>query len=359
MIDILSPPWLVSRLNIKFPRLNYNRDKLKLNWKKTKDYYRSSSLFAPSNHLLIQILSSITFDKNQSPSTYYGALADADYYFASISDLTSDIHKAKVFLNGYFYGGKKCYEIYVHDTQEVDIKSNWREWQPIKVRSSQFIDYSYSIPMRGNIDNVSEGITVISINIKMLAMQYYFYLKSNTDMLVTDVKRNIGSFVVRYPLCNMLPSIIDCSYLNEYRQRLLGEHIHSVKETNPVALNTKEYMFDRTISDVITAIRNSRGVDKANAIAAIPMIFTTNPFETYGYYHRLENTNNIWILSYLKYSLLNLGCELSLSKDVNRKLNGEVNHEIKILKNSRYIEAGNKTLAPIILSYIDKVTQSS
>lgn len=355
MLDILSPPWPKPRSSVKFPRLNYNRSKLNENWIRSRNYYRASSGFAPSNHILTQILSSISFDKNQSPRNYYDCVDEADYYFAQIHGLVSDVKNAKAYLNGYFYGGRKSIEVYLHDISDVNIYSDWRNWQPVVVRHCNFIDYSYSIPERGNINNIVEGLTVISINIKMLAMQYYYYLKSDTDMLVSDVKRNIASFVYRYPLCNMLPSIIDNSYINEYRRRLTGNIIHNVKETNPVALNSHSYMFDTTITDITKYYRNTRGLSVPMALSTMPIIFDVNPLSVYGYTHKLTNINNIWILTYLATTLITLGQELSTSKDINSTFYKDVLHELKIINNSRYLEAGNKTLLPRIKETVDLV----
>lgn len=355
MLEILSPPWPKPKYSINFPRLNYNRSKLNDNWIKSRNYYRASSNYAPSNHILTQILSSISFDKNQSPKMYYDCLDDADYYFAQVHGLVSDVKKANVYLNGYFYGGRKSVEVYLHDVSDFDITSNWRDWQPVIVRHSNFIDYSYSVPERGNINNNEEGLTVISINIKMLAMQYYYYLKSDTDILFGDVKRNIASFVFRYPLCNMLPSIIDNSYLNEYRSRILGNIMHSVKETNPNALGSHSYMFEATITDVIKYYRSARGLNIPSVLVSIPMIFCNNPLELYSYNHRLTNINNIWILAYLSACLINLGQEISISKDINSAFYKKVLHDVRIIENSRLLEAGNKKLFPRIKETVDLV----
>lgn len=353
MLDLLLPPWPTLRSKINFPRLNYNKDKLKLNWDKSKNYYRTSSLFAPSNHLLIQILSSITIDKTQTPFQYYSNLNESELYYARIHGIVNDASNAKALLNGYFYGGRKSIEVYVLDMGEVDLNTNWQEWQPVKLLSSNFIDYSYSIPERGNIPNNADGFSIISINIKMLAMQYYFYLLSDTDMLDADVKRNIGSFVMRYPLCNMLPSVIDCSYINEFRKILIGTSMHDIKETNPIALNTHSYMFDKTLSDITNAYKSNRGYTIITAVTAIPMIFSDNPLMAYGFKHYLTNTNNIWIIAYLQYTLLLLGIGLSPTNAINEKVYKDTVREIKIIRNGNFINSGSRTLAPKINETVD------
>jgi hypothetical protein len=194
---------------------NYVKAGLTQNLGRVIQFYRRNPMAVQSDHFLVRLLQSITIDPIMSLERYYANVDSLSLNLSMVLKMTSNIYKGSVF-DGTFYGPNSK-EILVADDEGFDpvlANKNWKNLSAVKVLSHPYSDLNLNLP-NGTKKSNEQGISVLSINIALLAIQYRAFKLAEAEIVEEGgARRTIMQFIHMYVLPNMLASHLDFAILN-------------------------------------------------------------------------------------------------------------------------------------------------
>ncbi len=215
----------------RLPQWQYVRDGLRQNLATVIEYYRKNPTSVHSAHFLVRLLQSITVPQSQNLERYYDNVDAMAMNLSMALQMTSSIYRGKLF-NGVFYGEGNS-EILIANSDDFDIfeaDKHWKNLTPIRVLRHCRSDLAMNLP-DGTNTGIEEGISVITINIPMLAIQYRAFRINEFNVTSDeDSQRTIGQFIRMFVIPNMLASHVDHALFNRImnlvENRPMGESKH-------------------------------------------------------------------------------------------------------------------------------------
>jgi hypothetical protein len=224
----LAPPML------RLPEWNSIKDGYRRNLNTLLTYYRNNARAVNSDHLLVQILQSIGIPLSLNLERYFTNVERLALTLAGPFGLTSSINSGKVF-DGIFYG-KGNREILIVSDESFNVEKahlNWQGLSPVRAIRHPFTDLSLNIA-DGKRKSVESGVSVISINITMLAIQYRAFVLSQR-VTNSEAALNVMQFIYMYVLPNMLLTHLDQALFNRFDHLWQGLPVERTSGRHPVA----------------------------------------------------------------------------------------------------------------------------
>lgn len=194
---------------------NYIKTGLQRNVDKVRQYYQTFNPTVSSSHFLVRLLQSIPVPRTLDTDRYYANVDATALNLGMHLGMTSSISRGKVF-RGVFYGGKTP-EILLATDDYFDfeeVNRNWQNARPVKPLLHGKTDLSLTVP-NGIAYSEEEGLTVILINIPMLAVMYRAFKASEARKANP---RSINMFLASYVFPNMLPAHLELCLFNRLYQ---------------------------------------------------------------------------------------------------------------------------------------------
>lgn len=219
-------------------------------------YYRRSPIAVKSQHLLIRLLHAITIPHTQELLRYYDNVDSSCLNISHTLGFTSPLSNG-ILWNGVFYG-KGNPEIIIADNSPFDpieADKNWEELEPVRVLRHPRSDLNMNIP-NGINTGIESGLSVIAVNIPMLAIQYRAFRRNeiNASFLTGASQRSIMQFMHMYPLTNMVKSHFDLVLFNRVNRMVRGLPFGETTDKHPFYLidYSKElnYFHEKTIESL-------------------------------------------------------------------------------------------------------------
>ena len=216
---------------LKDPNWLYVRDGLYRNLSNVINFNRTNPTAVKSNHFLVRLLQSIAVPQSQNTERYYINVDTMALNLSMNLKMTSPIFKGEVH-KGVFYGDGSTEILIAHNEEFDPVKAtkNWENQIPVKVLRHPFSDLGLIVP-DGIKSSTDEGLSVIAINIPLLAIMYRaFRINENSlstqmsedDVAYTESERSIMMFLKMYVLPNMLPSHLDQAIFNRIHYLEIG-----------------------------------------------------------------------------------------------------------------------------------------
>lgn len=269
---------------------------------KSIDYYRDEVAPIKSDHLLIQLLSTLNVSFNRSLYDYVNTARDRTESLAKSFKLIYPTNVSVETKNGTFYHANTS-EYIIASEEPFDIENAVKSWGhvlAVKIHTHPFTDMGIGIP-DGNYKNSFEnGYAVLSVNIALLALQWrcycYKFKKHRLD------KTAMKQFVYNYVLANMIPRHTELCLINRtiaYTRLtpvrpFIRMHPFQITDCTPeideVILKRTEYINKNSLdfNEIFTVHETIRYKSWARAIR-LPSIALT------------RNSKWVFVLAYLPY----------------------------------------------------------
>lgn len=250
---------------------------LQQNLDKIVTYYQTYPQYIDSSHILVRIIYAMNMQRSVDVDRYWMYCKQRAPGVAQSLKLSSSYSKGNMW-DGVFYGkGSKEFLLSVDEWFDVyNSDINWKQLQSVKVLCHGKSDLTGMIP-DGRTSSVENGLTVLSINIPMLMVQYYHWNKEQ------DLKRADGfagetvmQFIYKYALTNMLYTHQDYALFNRMRKLSRGE---------PVGVSLLRHSFftasvhgevDRALLIADTYIRSQQQMDLYSKLLNVPVLCANN-----------------------------------------------------------------------------------
>lgn len=199
---------------LTFPLYEYARQGLSRSLATVVAYQQRNARAVPSDHLLVKILQSLNVPLSLDVNIYRDWVEDAAEPLSMALRLTSSLYPGTVHAPGVLWGSGSD-EIWVSVQGKPDFQAlttGWRTLQPVRLLSHPHSDLGLQVPM-GQPTSTSSGLTVVSVDIPMLACQYRMWRKWQS-VVNPEAELTVAHFVAQYPLTNALYSKLDIAVFN-------------------------------------------------------------------------------------------------------------------------------------------------
>ncbi len=236
---------------------NYVMKGLKRNVEKVQQYYQAYNPTVRSNHFLIRLLQTFSVPHGLPLDRYYANVDRLALNHAMNMGMTSSISKGRVF-RGIFYGGNTP-EVLIAVDDHFDYEHVYRNWervaavQPLMHAKS---DTELLLP-NGQASSEEEGLTVILVNVPMLAVQYHAFLNAQANRMRGTLKTD-AHFIAAYVLPNMLPKHMELAVFNRvYQHATQPDHKSVLLRQHPFYLPEYDYYLNDTIETFLFNIERT------------------------------------------------------------------------------------------------------
>jgi len=178
----------------------------------TLAYFRErAALLVNSQHILNRLLKSIQTPYHMPLDRFAELVGDDALHVAGALRMTTPLQKGMLF-HGQFYSANDPEILLAHDGSfnAAKIHSQWKNVVAVRPLLHPKTDFSLTIP-NGKDYGDEKGLSVILINVGMLAVQYRAFL---IDAKKNETDNSMHCFLSRYVIPNMLQSTADLSLLN-------------------------------------------------------------------------------------------------------------------------------------------------
>lgn len=243
---ILNAPWW-----------SYVKDGLKSNLDQVIGYYRKYPTAVNSSHFLAKLITTLGTHRDDDYLRFLTTIKGRSLAVAMSHQMTSSLSKGITF-DGVFYG-KGSTEIIIGTNEDFDIfdaKENWRNLEPVKILRHPKSDLGL-LPINGVAHNTEEGISVISINLTMLVVQYreFRLLEDRIAEEYGESPRSMEQFIHAYPLTNALRSHLDQCLFNRMYNLLINKPMGYVNKSHPFYLTDYSSKIDSIYLDLLEKVK--------------------------------------------------------------------------------------------------------
>ena len=260
------------------------------------NYYRDNQKMISNQHLLVRMLNIFTPSLDYDLDIFISLIYTRAPYVAKHFRLTSEI-EAGVLFDDLFYMGKNIL-IYNEDYFNVyETIGKWKEAKAVTVLKHPISSLKFLLPNPLRYPTNESGLSVISINLPMLLVQYREFLR--TEALKPDGTRGgAQSFVARYVLPNMMYSHIDRCIFNRFFNNFYG---YDNNDDEPIkhpfmVINIDYSKRVDKVSKILLEYMNKKSLPYYSYLKLIPSIYSEDAQEAMLMPESIKTRRNWWAL---------------------------------------------------------------
>ena len=256
---------------VRYAEWNYIKEGLLRNLDTVKNYYKSRVFTVKSNHFLARIINSINVPHSLNIERFYDNVDSKADAFSMAMKMTSSIYKGSLF-TGIFYGSNNT-EILISNSESFNpywVHDNWKDVCAVKPLMHPRSDLDLLLP-NGKDTGSETGLSVISINIPMLIVQYRAFVIDQMNKNSGDSLLTVGHFIHMYVLPNMLDAHLDIALFNRINNLSLGAPLGESKRKHPFALPNYNYTVNSVHEQILHDMK-SRKMEYEMVLRTIPMV---------------------------------------------------------------------------------------
>lgn len=190
-------------------------------------YNRTYPRAVKSGHFLVKLIQNLNLNLTLDLMVFRDRVEEVAETVSSVMRMTSSLYKGRMFEPGVFYGPGSKEIIIAHSTDFnlKNIEEEWEDYQPVTFLHHPKTDLHLDTPW-GFQNNAEMGLSVVLVNIPMLACQYLMWRRREW-LLNSEAQRTTTQFVSSYPLTNSLHSQVDIAILNRLQRVYQGKPVGS------------------------------------------------------------------------------------------------------------------------------------
>lgn len=276
----------------------YVRRHVAANVKTYVDYYQSSSVYSPSQNILVDIIYGLGVN-TALPVEEYALLVKS-----KALTLTAGLGMVNAIARGrptkpFFYGRRfdDCDEIVIATDNWFDVRrayENWKDVQAVTVVAHGVTSLELPAPFEAPT-SADHSLVVIAVNVPMLAVQYKAFRDSQQGMEDTA---GIQSFLARFVGPNMIYSHLEQCWINRVLAKARRMEIRDKQYARPpfTLMNIASY-FDSALNQTVDNLRRLGKPSLSNFYRNVPSLFQDNALVALRVPDVVPTYNIDWVLS--------------------------------------------------------------
>ena len=232
----------------RYPMANYPRlDYVKLNIHSIlyiiKMYYKTSRAYVKRPNMLVSLLGNLNIDLTKEPEELYEELKNTSIYAASDHKIINGVSLEHEFNSDTIIYNTK--ELFVYKDSNFDFTDeDYENRIPIKCIYSTKSDIFLTHPKKYPNGVYESDLFIYTIDIPLLAMQYYFWAK---DMLKNEMDIDPARFIYEIVLTNTIDSIFEINIINRYMSMVNNEFVEPYVNFNVFTLKDISKYIDKML----------------------------------------------------------------------------------------------------------------
>lgn len=310
-------------------------------------HWRYSGYAVPSDHILSRLVGGFSIPLYDDVRKYRDAIVDMVPRLCMACSIAAPTNSTYNLDNpGWFYG-LKGKEYLISDSTSFDpvqAAANWESLEPMKVIRHTLTDLNMPFP-NGDVPDVADGYVIISINIPMLAVQYWCWQRSQR-VTTQGAAEKTTQFIGQYILPSLLASQTTVAFFNRMLAMFTGSDVTGERKVNSLALSTNYTGVDRLIDQMLLDFRANK-MTFAELFGCIP----TTTAETYLAFMQPPDTivarQNQWALEAAFIPYVSFAMQLSKLHDDNAQNQLErnfVNRMVRRIVSDRLFDAAPRAI---------------
>ena len=258
------------------------------------NYYRDNVKLIKNQHLLIRMLNLFMPSIDYDLETFVSIVYTRSAYIAKHFRLTSEIETGVMFQDLFYTGDN----IVIYNEESFSIFktiAKWKTASAVRVLKHPITSGSFLIPYPDRYPTIESGLSIVSINLPMMLIQYREYLKE--QLLKPDGERaGAMGFVSRYVLPNMLYSHVDLVIFNRLRNIYYKKpNIDTDGVRHPFMVINYNRRIDKVL-EVLIKYMSNRQLPYYSYLKLIPAIFTEDAQEALLMPNIVKTRRDWWCL---------------------------------------------------------------
>lgn len=273
MISVFRNASVVSRANVVFPRMDYIKQRMRLNLQMVLSHYKFRRMVVRSNHILVRLLQSVTIPHSIETYRYMDLVKQAAYSTGRSMGIGSAIYPCTIFKDGHFFGADVNEIIFLEELSDPDLTAlttPWHQVEPIKIWQHPRTDLSFQ-PLVPSTTTAEKGLAVIQIDPALLFYMFRGWKKEQLS-LPEEQRLTVNHFVAMYVLPSMLKSYLDVAFANRVYAKLFDLPVNPTRTLSGLALSTMDTYLTQVV-DQMTKVITERNYRYDTILKAIPLPF--------------------------------------------------------------------------------------
>ncbi len=256
-------------------------------------HYREAVIPAKAQHLLCRIVLTGAGPISYDTDRFMEAIYSRAPYIAKHFNLTSPIHYGRQF-KGVFYGEGST-ELIIYDDHPFNVavaEANWQDIRAVRVLDHPISDSALMLP-NGKVHSTATGLSIISINLPLLLLQFRCYQLEQRQKLVTESGLlGVEHFIHMHVMPNMLYSHCDIMVLNRLINLYKQVPNSEATSKHPFVVTDYSVKLDRVLDEVLFKLTNAK-FNYATYLSNIPSIRMESAFESFQM-PDIARTKQVW-----------------------------------------------------------------
>lgn len=260
MIEFFRNPSSIAVVQDQPPAWEYVRRQLNTDVERIRSYYQAYPAHVHSEHPLANLLNTLGVPIHHPLDRFYANVDARSIGHSVAHGFTSVISAGRIHQGGFMT--QKSPEIYLATDEFFnyrDTHQNWQNAQPVKILQHWREDFRLDLPLGNNLANTADKVSVILVNIPMLAVQYRAF-QLHEMKLRPDAPRSVMQFIGGYVLPNMTASNLELCLFNKMMR--LSQQVdyypqgYNRSQAHPFPLITMSNQIDTVLTQSIQKAQN-------------------------------------------------------------------------------------------------------
>ena len=306
------------------------RSQLQINIDSVIRYYSTRVQAVKSNHLLARILNSLNVPHSLPTERFFQLVSDIALSQSMVFQISSPLSQGRVH-RGVFYGPNSS-EILVYDSASADAVSSARDWkniQAVRVVSHPRTDLDLLLP-NGKDVSYEDGVSVIAIDIPLLALQFRQFSLEMASRDQTEVILGVTHFIHMYVLPNMLKTQTDITLVNRVAHLFHSKPMPRCKIHHPFRLIDIERQLNQMHQQIICDMQNKNMVIE-QVFRTIPAVTSADGYDALQLPQQYCNRQIRWTEMVARIGYLVMAFEIMGRSSLHANLT-ELNHLVRLIK---------------------------
>lgn len=224
-----------------------------------KNYYSTRPFAVKSDHILARLLNNLGVSFNHPLERFYDIIDSRALPLSSVFRMTSSINKGIMFKGNFF--GENSEEILMATDDGFNPHAVYRDWKTtsaVTVLMHPKSDLGFTLA-NGKKSGTETGVSVVQINIPMLAVQFRAFLQDQKVNFIDKGldTRTVAQFIHMYVLPNMLDSQLDIALFNRAYNLVIGAPMGEQTKRHAFYLTDYSKQVDNTYKETIQYFSNN------------------------------------------------------------------------------------------------------
>jgi len=334
------------------PKLEYIRNNIHSILYILNSYYKDIKGYVRRPNMLVSLLESLDIDPTLEPDVVYGNISSDSIYLASNFNIINGVKTDDVFNK----------DTVIYNTKEIFIYNNdnfnFLDESILDIPSVECIWSNNTDLFLTHPKNYKGGVYDFdmyeyTINIDMLAMQYYYWMKEQKTL---ELDLDPARFIHDVVLTNTIKSIFNINYINRIIAIANDEFVNPFTNDNPFFIKDISKKIDSMILWYLKNLRKKKDLYYKEILTILPILTGGSVLDTLTLSELYLNRRTKWVYILARLDIVNFLLYNFKSKK-EKHYHNDIMSDFSYMVKNKYLITNNETINSVLEKKEDKLKQ--